>query len=383
MEMNLDFYKNILDNYDQFKASKLTGRYLSEADLLATFKELSHRVEIKNEGSSVEQRIISSFKLGTGSTKILIWSQMHGNETTTTKAVIDFIYFCLDNKYSKVSKQILNSCTFKIVPVLNPDGAKRYTRFNANSVDLNRDASLLKEPESQVLRQIFNKFQPDFCFNMHDQRTIFSAGNQEKSASVSFLSPAYNEAREVNDTRQKAMSLIASSNSVLQNFIPNQVGRYDDQFNINCVGDFFQNSGVPTVLFEAGHISEDYNREQTRKYIFIAMLEMFSKIINKNFNFYNAYFDIPDNKKLFFDVIIRNVKINSEITDIGIQYEEILKDKTIQFNPKISKIKDLSVFFAHKNINANSKSIEIIQGGALNVNEQLTKFNISDNVFVL
>ena len=381
--MNLDFYKNILDNYDQFKASKLTGRYLSEADLLVTFKELSHRVEIKNEGSSVEQRIISSFKLGTGSTKILIWSQMHGNETTTTKAVMDFIYFCLDNKYSKVSKQILNSCTFKIVPVLNPDGAKRYTRFNANSVDLNRDASLLKEPESQVLRQIFNKFQPDFCFNMHDQRTIFSAGNQEKSASVSFLSPAYNEAREVNDTRQKAMSLIASSNSVLQNFIPNQVGRYDDQFNINCVGDFFQNSGVPTVLFEAGHISEDYNREQTRKYIFIAMLEMFSKIINKNFNFYNAYFDIPDNKKLFFDVIIRNVKINSELTDLAIQYEEVLIDESIHFIPKIKEIKDLKLYFAHKTIDAEGNTIKIIEGESLNVNQKLSKFNISDNVFVL
>ncbi|MFN2262005.1 MAG: M14 family zinc carboxypeptidase [Psychroflexus sp.] len=383
MEMNLNFYKRILQNYDQFKASDLSGRYLSESNLLSVFKKLSHHIEIKNEGFSVEQRIISSFILGTGKTKILIWSQMHGNETTTTKAVIDFIYFCLDREFSEVSEQILKSCTIKIIPVLNPDGAVRYTRFNANSIDLNRDAKDLHEPESQVLRNVFEKFQPDFCFNMHDQRSIFSAGNQPKSACVSFLSPAYNSAREMNDTRQKAMSLIASANSVLQNFIPNHVGRYDDGYNINCVGDYFQSRGVPTVLFEAGHISADYHREETRKYIFISILKMIDSILDNNFNQDLKYFEIPENKKLFFDVIIKNVKINSEITDVAIQYEEILLGESINFVPKISEIKDLSVYFTHKIIEANQNTIEIINGNSLNVNEKLSKFNISDKVFVL
>ncbi|WP_127846143.1 M14 family zinc carboxypeptidase [Psychroflexus aestuariivivens] len=383
MNLNLDFYKSILDNYDQFKVKKLIGRYLSESDLLATFKDLSHRIEIKNEGFSVEKRIVSSFKLGTGSKKILIWSQMHGNETTTTKAVMDFIHFCLDSKHTQVSKEILNTFTLKIIPVLNPDGAYRYTRFNANSVDLNRDATNLNEPESQILRRIFEEFQPDFCFNMHDQRTIFSAGNQNKSAGVSFLSPAYNKSRDVNITRQKAMSLIASANSILQNFIPNQVGRYDDQFNINCVGDYFQNRGVPTVLFEAGQISEDYKREDTRKFILISILEMLLSIMNENFNTYSEYFEIPENEKLFYDVIIRNVKVNSKIKDIAIQYEEVLSNQSINFVPKINEIKDLSSFFAHRTIDAENNFLQIIEGDSLNVNKKLSKFNISDNVFVV
>ena len=49
------------------------------------------------------------------------------------------------------------------------------------------------------------------------------------------------------------MFIIQSINSVLKKFLPNQIGRYDDTFNPNCVGDQFQASGVPTVLFEAGH----------------------------------------------------------------------------------------------------------------------------------
>jgi hypothetical protein len=47
-----------------------------------------------------------------------------------------------------------------------------YTRLNANEVDLNRDSQNLTQPESKVLREIFDLFQPHYCFNLHDQRTI-------------------------------------------------------------------------------------------------------------------------------------------------------------------------------------------------------------------
>jgi murein tripeptide amidase MpaA len=47
--------------------------------------------------------------------------------------------------------------------MLNPDGAKSYTRVNANEVDLNRDSQNLTQPESRVLRTAFDLFQPDFA----------------------------------------------------------------------------------------------------------------------------------------------------------------------------------------------------------------------------
>jgi hypothetical protein len=46
--------------------------------------------------------------------------------------------------------------------------------LNANEVDLNRDSQNLTQPESKVLREIFDLFQPHYCFNLHDQRTILS-----------------------------------------------------------------------------------------------------------------------------------------------------------------------------------------------------------------
>src|SRR5690606_15313672 len=176
------------------------------------------------------------------------------------KAVFDFLNFLKsDDDFAVVLR---SAFTFCILPIVNPDGAELYTRENANKVDLNRDSVSLSQPESRVLRQAFNDFEPDFAYNMHDQRTIFGVGEGiPKPATVSFLAPSYNEEREVNEPRQKAINIIAAMNETLQRFIPGQVGRCEDSVNINCIGDTFQSLGVPTILFEAGHYQHDYIRE--------------------------------------------------------------------------------------------------------------------------
>src|SRR5690606_36121995 len=129
----------------------------------------------------------------------------------------------------------------------------------------------------------------------------------------------------------------------LQQVIPNQVGVYDDAFNLNCVGDTFQSEHIPTILFEAGHFDNDYAREQTREFIYIAYLASLHYIAKNAIsgNDYEHYLKIPENEKLFFDILIKNVKQKSEqgdyIMDIGILYRETLVDGTISFIPKIEK----------------------------------------------
>lgn len=378
----LDFTQ-LLEDYSQFKVSSLRGRYLKEEDLIKEFKAISHKFKINNEGYSEEDRIISSFHLGQGSRKILIWSQMHGNETTTTKAVLDLLNFF--SLYKDITDSIFELCSFVIIPVLNPDGAVRYTRANANLVDLNRDASSRTQLESQLLNRVYTEFQPDFCFNMHDQRTIFSAGTNPFPATVSFLSPSFNEERELNVTRKKSMSLIASASLMLEKFIPNQIGRYDDSFNLNFIGDFFQAQGTPTILFEAGHFPNDYAREETRKYIFLALLKMVQDIcLDVEDQLIDVYFEIPENKKLFNDVIVRNVKSeDSTIKDIVIQYKEVVEDEHINFVPFIEKIEKNILFFAHREINADGQSLILEKHFPLKVGDVLSSFKVNDNVFVI
>jgi hypothetical protein len=62
----------------------------------------------------------------------------------------------------------------------------------------------------------------------------------------------------------KAIDLIAVSIPCCS-VIYRVIGRFDDSFNLNCIGDFSSN-GSSTLLFEAGHFEGDYQRE-IRKYI--------------------------------------------------------------------------------------------------------------------
>jgi hypothetical protein len=383
MKLDTLNFSQLLDDYSRFKVTSLQGRYLKEEDLIREFKTISHKFKIKNEGYSEEDRIISSFHLGHGSRKILIWSQMHGNETTTTKAVMDLLSFF--SLYKDIANSLFDLCSFVIIPVLNPDGALRYTRVNANLVDLNRDAFSRTQKESQLLHRVYTKFQPDFCFNMHDQRSIFSVGNAPFPASISFLSPSFNEERELNITRKKSMNLIASANLMLQTFIPNQIGRYNDSFNQNFIGDFFQAEGTPTILFEAGHFPDDYEREETRKYIFLALVKMIQDIcLDVKEELIDSYFEIPENEKLFNDVIVRNVKSeDSTIKDIAIQYREVIKNDCVDLIPFIEKIEKNIPSFAHREINAEEQSLILEKHCSLKVGDILSSFKVNNNVFVI
>lgn len=339
--------------YLNYKENSVQSRYVVNEKIIDFFESTDDFIQKETIGYSVLKRSIMCSTLGTGKHKILMWSQMHGNESTTTKALLDLINFLSSKTDSAFS--ILDSCTIKVIPILNPDGAAAYTRVNANAIDLNRDAQDRSQPESNILRKVYEKFQPDFCFNLHDQRTIFNVGETAKPATVSFLAPAQDAERSITPTRTIAMQLIVAMNQTLQNYIPNQIGRYDDGFNANCVGDTFQMLNTPTILFESGHAPEDYDREKTREYIFYAMLTATDVIANNQIEAYNkeTYFDIPENNKLFFDILIKKADtINKAFEgDVGILYVETLKEDTIVFIPKIEKKGNLDKYYGHKTYN--------------------------------
>ena len=353
--------QQLLNNYSAFKVEEIKGRYLSYEMIVDYLKNLPAYFNLKIEGTSVLSENIYSIEFGNGPKKILMWSQMHGNESTTTKAVLDLLEYIVTDQNDDFKNSVLEFCTIKIILVLNPDGLKNYTRVNAKEVDLNRDASNQTQPESQLLHKVFDEFQPEYAFNLHDQRTIFSAGKQNKPATVSFLAPAYNEAREVNKVREKAMQIIIAMNNYLQTVIPGQVGRYDDSFNINCVGDYFQNRGASTILFEAGHFANDYDREETRKYIFLSLYYGLVEIITSDYKNQNIsdYDKIPENEKLFYDIIIKNAEVNGVIKDVAIQYEESLRSNRLHWIPKLQGVGDFEEFFAHKTLNAKNKILRI------------------------
>ena len=342
-------YENL---FIQNLETNLKGRYITLNDIEPLLLKFNSYNQVQIIGESVLGKPIYKYEIGNGKTKVLLWSQMHGNESTTTKALFDFLN--LLNGNSELAKELLSEFTFCCLPMLNPDGALIYTRENANKVDLNRDAQNLTQPESRLLRSAFEIFKPDYCYNLHDQRTIYGVEAENvKPATVSFLAPAYNENRDINEVRTKAIQVIVAMNKILQGFIPNQVGRFDDSFNINCVGDTFQFLNVPTILIEAGHYQGDYDREMTRKFVFIALVEGLKKIYENDIviNKIEDYMNIPHNKICFYDFIYKNIKINYDnnkiITNFALQFKEELIDNQLVFNAYTAAIGDLEGFSGH------------------------------------
>ncbi|HEX8576763.1 MAG TPA: M14 metallopeptidase family protein [Flavobacterium sp.] len=345
--------------FNTFKEQNISGRYIHLGHIRSLLDTLNTNGQVTIIGQSVLQNPVYAYQLGTGTTKILCWSQMHGNESTTTKALFDLFNFL--NGDDKIANTLRSHFTFYFIPILNPDGAFLYTRENANQVDLNRDAQNLSQPESKILREVYAAFQPDYCFNLHDQRTIFGVGNTSKPATVSFLAPSYDEEKNINEVRKKAIRVINSMYTTLKDYIPGQIGRFDDSFNINCIGDTFQHLGTPTVLFEAGHYQNDYEREHTRKYVFIALLSgMLSIYQNAIFDDeIDYYMNIPQNTPNFFDFVYKNIKFNYDhseiITNFALQYKEELIENKIFFNAFIIKIGELDNFFGHVEVDAGQE----------------------------
>lgn len=338
--------------YDKFKIAKLTGRYLPPDKIAAFVHQKWPSENWKILGQSVLGKPIYGTQLGGGSKRVLMWSQMHGNESTTTKGLFDFMAWL--HSGSKLSRQVWDHFSFTIIPMLNPDGADRYTRFNANEVDLNRDAIDQSQPESIVLRELYESFHPDFCFNLHDQRTIYNVSGSRTPATLSFLAPAMDSERSVPANRLTAMQLIAQTTERLQEILPGGVARYDDTFNPNCVGDQFQTRGTPTILFEAGHFPGDYQRESSRYYFFKSLVYTLEGIMQGDYVSYSpeAYSRIPENAKQFVDILIRRAdlvnKAYGKDSEVGILFKEILSDGVLQFVPELEQKEGSEEIYGHQ-----------------------------------
>jgi len=311
-------------------------RYLSTQKWNAFISSMPFNFPTEVIGYSVLKQPIYAHSLGNGPIKVLIWSQMHGNESTTTRALKDVFDFL----FQPSGKRLLEALTLMIVPQLNPDGADAYTRQNANGVDLNRDALDLTQPESNALEALFKRFIPNFCFNLHGQRSIFSAGKNGKPATLSFLSPAANQERGITDARTKAMQLIACIHKSLQEYIPGQIGRYNDTFNPNCVGDRFTSLGVPTVLYESGHHGLDYDRNFTKEVTVKALISGLQSIASRDYlkQSIDNYNLIPQNSEDYVDLIIQNIEIRSEghvykNQELAIQFTEQKVGDEVHFIP--------------------------------------------------
>ena len=84
---------NLIALFLKVKEQSLFGRYITNNHIEPLLENLRLDFNVSIIGKSVNNKSIYSVEVGTGPKKILMWSQMHGNESTTTKALFDLFNF--------------------------------------------------------------------------------------------------------------------------------------------------------------------------------------------------------------------------------------------------------------------------------------------------
>jgi hypothetical protein len=353
-------YLKLFEAYDNYKELALTKRRFKHSDILPLIRQFSFEKSII--GESFEGREIFKIKLGQGKRRILLWSQMHGNEATATMAIFDILNFLTsqEDSFQDFRNGILENMELHFVPMLNPDGAERFVRRTAQGIDMNRDALALQCNESKLLKGLVVDLQPEFSFNLHDQNIRYSAGNSSEQATISFLATAYNQETEWNEVRTKSRQVISAMNETLKEFIPKNIGRFSDEFEPRAFGDNIQKWGSSLILIESGGYKDDTEKQFIRKLNFVTILSAFEAILNNSYyNFtLEDYLQIPQNQKSLFDLKIVNAKIKSGETtfevDLGINLEEKNNSSANEFSYKsvIEDMGDLSVFWGIQTLDA-------------------------------
>jgi Zinc carboxypeptidase len=151
---------------------------LNEYAYTAALDKASKRVRVVEIGRTLLGRPINMLIFGdpkplgseeriSRSPTVLIQCNVHGNEASMREACLILareLAFTDDPD----TLDILSRATVLIIPTLNGDGRAANTRGSSTGQDLNRDHSLLREPESKAFAAMLRDYTPDAAVDGHN-----------------------------------------------------------------------------------------------------------------------------------------------------------------------------------------------------------------------
>lgn len=324
--------KSLFNNYPEHRLSHLGPGNCRHREITDTVGALVGKsnglLKAVPLGRSLEGRLIHLVTCGSGVKRVLLWSQMHGDEPTATLALMDMFHFlAISGGTTPWVEHFMKKLTLLFVPLLNPDGAERSQRHTAAQVDMNRDARALLTPEAQILRLLQRRTTPSFGFNLHDQE-LSSVGNSHAVAAISLLAPAVNGKRRSTHVRTRAMRVAGLMSRALSHFAKGHIATYDDSYEPRAFGDSMQSWGTSTILVESGHWSGDPEKQFIRRLNYVGLFTALQSIAAESYRGADIryYADLERNGKKVYDIIIRNVSLEhgdgwSHRVDVGLSLE--------------------------------------------------------------
>ncbi|MGQ0702333.1 MAG: M14 family metallopeptidase [Gemmatimonadales bacterium] len=343
----------------QYRVESLDDRRFTHAEFWSAARPSlsSPALRVEAIGRSIHGKEIRAVSFGTGPTTVLLWSQMHGDESTATMALADLFRFLADPAQHSLRDRLSRGLRLVMVPMLNPDGAELFQRENAAGIDVNRDARALATPEARALKELRDRLRPDFGFNLHDQNARTRAGPQGLQVAIALLAPAFDEAKGYNDVRVRARQVAAGITKALEAEIPGRVARYDDTFNPRAFGDLMQQWGTSTVLIESGALPDDPDKQRLRALNLAALLGALDAIATRAYAATppEPYERLPRNAGGAADLLVwRGTLVLSGRTpaliraDLALVYD----DPVAPQGPRIREVGDLEAVIALDTLDA-------------------------------
>jgi hypothetical protein len=316
-------------------------------------------------GVSVEGREIFLVSAGRGPDRILLWSQMHGDEPTATSSLIDLISYMGRRQEEVWVTRVLQKYTLLCIPMLNPDGAERGLRRNTQGLDINRDARALQTPEGRVLKDVRDRFRPFLGFNLHNQSSLTTVGDTGREATIALLAVASDRvpAASGTDAGNQGSLLTRRIASVLYEalspFVSGRISRYDELFNPRAFGDNMTLWGTPTVLIESGGMAPELPPDFAVKLNFVGICTALDSLASGRIT--NANPAVYDALKLnsdtpIFDLLLKDAWVFAG-NDVPLFQADVAVRQDLRSGSRseaiIADVGDLGVFTAHRTLDCS------------------------------
>lgn len=274
---------------------------LSHTQLMQSMQVLEswypEKVKLAQIGESYLGKPIKMLSLGNGKRKLLLWSQMHGDEPSATPALLDVANYLMEHAEEQAVQSILQEFTLLMIPMLNPDGAEVYQRFNAQGIDINRDAIHLSTPEGRLLKQVRNQYKPVMGFNLHDQNRRTAVGDSGQLASIAVLSVSADAANSLTEGRKLTKRAATTVVESLEAFRPGGIARYDEDWSPTAFGDNLTAWGTPVLLIESGGVPAGTEFIDLTRLNFVAILSVLQGMADN---------DLLDKDPQVYEDLLRN-----------------------------------------------------------------------------
>ena len=190
-------------------------------------------------GESIENRPIAYTVLGQGPDVIFIMAAIHGNENAGTPLVHRL------ESHLQQHPELLEERRIVLLPIANPDGVARNSRYNARGIDLNRNFQAsnrinsyrfgyraLSEPEARAIALLIRLYAPDRIVSIH-----------QPLACIDYDGPSRELADRMAEYCKLPLKKIGAK--------PGSLGSYAGM-----------TIGIPVITLELPHAADTFNQEQ-------------------------------------------------------------------------------------------------------------------------